>query len=255
MRPGLRILAVSIGALALVFSGTAVAAARGTGGSLPKPYICAGGDIGSGTYASITVSGACAVAPDAVISVVGGVYVGAGAQLDAQSAPSTITIGGDVLAVKGSLLGLGCQPDGVHSGHACMIEPDGHSTISVKGNITALAANTVLLNGMTIRGNVTLAGGGGDIPWSIKNDTIGGSVTVIGQTAAWVGVLFNAIGGSVTLAGITVTDPGSKAYVVLNTIGRNLICLGLPQGVSGGFMPGEVNTVGGHAIGQCASLV
>lgn len=252
MRKALQILAVSAGAVALMVSGTAAASANC---APPKPYRCTGGDIPSGTYASVTVTGACAVAADAVITVVGGVYVSAGATLDAQSAPSKITIGRNILAAKGSLLGLGCQPDGVHSEHACTIEPDGHSTITVKGNVTALAANTVLLNGITVKGNVTLLGGGGDIPWSIKNDTIRGSVTVIGQTTAWVGVLFNKIGGNVTLAHITVTDPGSLAYVVLNTIGRNLICFGLPQGVSGGFIPGEVNTVGGHAYGQCATLV
>ena len=110
------------------------------------------------------MTGNCAVAADAVIKVAGGVYVGADATLDAQSAPSKVTIGRNVVAAKGALLALGCQPDGVHTGHACTVEPDGHSTITVKGNITALGANTVLLNGITIKGTVTLLGGGGDIP-------------------------------------------------------------------------------------------
>jgi len=43
--------------------------------------------------------------------------------------------------------------------------------------------------------------------------------------------------------------------VVRNTIGRNLTCIGITPGVSGGFVPGSVNVVGGNAIGQCASLV
>ena len=79
-----------------------------------------------------------------------------------------------------------------------------------------------------------------------------------GQTAEWLGVLFNTVGGNATLTDITVVDehPGAPGvYVVRNTIGRNLTCMGLTPGVSGGFVPGSVNVVGRNAIGQCASLV
>ena len=187
-------------------------------------------------------------------------YVAAGAALDAQSAPSTITVNGNVTASRDSLLGLGCQPPSYtgNSAHSCTVEPDGHSTITVNGNVTAVNANTVLLNGVTVKRNVTLVGGGGDIPWSIKNNTIGGNITVIGQTPEWLGLLFNRIGGNARLINITLhdLDPGAPGvYVVRNTINRNLVCIALDPGVSGGFIPGEVNVVGGKAIGQCASLV
>ena len=79
-----------------------------------------------------------------------------------------------------------------------------------------------------------------------------------GQTTDWLGVLFNRIGRNVTLVNIAVTDvhPGAPGvYIVRNTIRANLTCLGLTPGVSGGFVPGSVNVVGGHATGQCASLV
>jgi hypothetical protein len=225
----------------------------------PMAYTCTGGDIPSGSYASITVKGACSVPADAVIRVAGDVNVKAGATLDAKSAPSTITVARNVNAARGALLGLGCQPDySDRSGHPCTVEPDGHSTITVRGSVTAVDANTVLLNGITIKGNVSLVGGGGPIPWSIKNNTIRRNLTVVGQTTDWLGVLFNSIGGSATLISIKVTDtdPGAPgAYVVRNTIGRDLICLGVTPGVSGGFIPGEVNVVGHRAIGECASLV
>jgi hypothetical protein len=71
-------------------------------------------------------------------------------------------------------------------------------------------------------------------------------------------VLFNKIGRNATLTNIAVTDVHPDApgvYVVKNTVGRNLKCTGLTPGVSGGFVPGSVNVVGGHATGQCASLV
>ena len=111
---------------------------------------------------------------------------------------------------------------------------------------------------MTVSGNVTLTGGGGEIPWSIKGNTIGRNLTISGVTAEWLGVQFNRIGGNATLTNITAIDPGDPGRtvaVVENTVGRNLNCTGLAPGVSGGFIPGEVNHVGRNANGQCAALV
>lgn len=255
----LKVLGTIAAAGALVLSGGPAMASASSGAHRPMPYTCTGGQVPSGSYASITVKGGCSVPAGAVIKVAGNVRVGTGATLDAQSAPSRITVGGNVIGASGSLIGLGCQPDTpAKSGHPCTTWKLGHSTITVKGSVTAIDASTVLLNGITVNGNVTLLGGGGPIPWSVKNNTIGRNVTVIGQTTDWFGLLFNSIGGSATLASITVTDtdPGAPgAYVVRNTIRRNLICAGITPGVSGGFIPGEVNTVGGRALGQCASLV
>lgn len=229
-------------------------------GSGAQAYTCAGGEIPSGTYASITVTGFCSVGSGAVINVTGNVNVAAGAVLDAQTAPSTITIGRNVTAGAGSIVGLGCQPPSYthNSAHECMVDPEGHSTISVKGNVTATGAQAFLLNGVTVNGNVTFTGGGSDeIPWSIKNNMIGGNLTVSGQRATFLGVLFNTVGRNVTLTNIAITDvdPGPGVYIVKNTVGRNLSCSGLTPGVSGGFVPGSVNTVGGNATGQCAALV
>ena len=110
----------------------------------------------------------------------------------------------------------------------------------------------------TVSGNVSLTGGGGEIPWSIKGNTIGRNFTISDIAADWLGVQFNHIGGNATLTDMTALDPGDPGRtvaVVENTVGRNLICWGLEPGVSGGFIPGEVNHVGHKAIGQCASLV
>ncbi len=260
------VLAASVGAAALVLSGGAVASAHPAS---PMAYTCTGGDfasgtftsIPSGTYASITVAGVCNIKPDAVITVAGDVNVSAGAVLDAQSAPSTITVGHNVNAAPGSILGLGCQPEntiGMFAGVPCTVEPAGHTTITIGGNVTATRANTVLIRKVTVNRNVTLTGGGGDIPWSIKGNTIGGNLTITEVTADWLGVQFNTIARNATLTHITATDPGDpgrSVAVVENTVGRNLNCTGLAPAVSGGFIPGEVNHVSGHATGQCAALV
>ncbi|MBO1754388.1 hypothetical protein [Allobranchiibius sp. CTAmp26] len=245
------------GALALT-GGPASAAACGPKG--PPAYTCTSGDVPSGTYAQLKVTGACKVAAGAKIRVLGSVRVAAGAEFDAQSAPSTITVGRNVIGAKGSLVGLGCQPTALtgNSAHPCTDQPDGHSTITVFGNVRATDAAAVLLNGTVIFGNVTLRGGGSQIPWAIKNNTIGGDLTAHGQKTDWLGVLFNTVGRSVRLTDIALSDPDPGApgvYIVRNTIGWDLVCHGLTPGVSGGFVPGSVNVVGHTATGQCASLV
>jgi hypothetical protein len=261
----LRVLgSIAVAAALAIPTGSAMAAAPG-----PAAYTCAGGDFASGnftsipggTYASITVTGVCNIVPGAVINVVGNVNVAAGAVLDGQSAPFTLTVGHNITAAAGSLLGLGCQPTnwiGRFAGVPCAADPTGHTTITVHGNVTATNADTVLLRLVTVNGNVSLSGGGGEIPWSIKGNTIGRNLTISGIAADWLGVQFNHIGGNATLTNITALDPGDpgrSVAVVENTVGRNLICMGLAPAVSGGFIPGEVNHVGRKALGQCASLV
>ena len=276
MRLGVLGTLVVAGALALS-GGPAMAAVSWVS---PAAYTCTGGDfatgdltsIPSGTYASITVKGACAVAPDAVITVIGNINVAPGAALDAQSAPSTITVKRNVTAARGALLGLGCLPNppGHMTGHPCVIEPNGSSDITVKGNVTAWDANTILLNGITVKGNVTLIGSEGTatvderataIPWAIKDNTIGGNLIAADMTPLWIGLLDNKVGGNVILFNIHITDglppnndPTPTIQVASNAIGRNLICYGLAPAVAGGFIPGQVNVVGGKALGQCAKL-
>ncbi len=242
------------GATGLIGS-TAVASASGG-------YTCTGGSIQSGTYASISVTGQCHVERNAVINVVGNINVEAGALLDAQTAPSTITVGGNVTAGSGSLLGLGCQANTAHAPHPCAIQADGHSVITVKGNVEAHGAFLVLLNGITVDKNVTLIGGGGGgsglADWAEKNDTIGGNLTIRNVTPDWLGVEFSTVGGDATLSHIWAIDPGDGGYgavsVVVNTITGNLRCEALGPRLSGGVINGEHNTVGGQTYGQCVGL-
>jgi hypothetical protein len=272
MRKALRIVAVSVGAAAMTLSGTAVASANCR---WHPAYKCTGGDfasgkftsIPSGNYTSITVAGVCNVAPHAVINVAGNINVAAGAVFDAQSAPSTITVGHNVTAASGSFLGLGCQPTntiGMFAGVPCA-DPAGFTTIIIKGNVTATDANTVLLRGavapgagkLTVNGNVTLTGGSSENPWSIKGVTIRRNLTISGVTAEFLGVQFNTIGKNARLTNITVNDvdsPPPGVTIVENKVGHNLICSGLVPGVSGGFIPGETNHVGHKATGQCKAI-
>jgi hypothetical protein len=276
---GLGTLTVS-GTLALM-GGTALAAPPS---SASTAYTCSGGevnfadppastygpDIPSGTYSSLTIEGLCEPAPNAVITVIGNITVAPGGVLDAQGNPSTITVGHQVIAESGSFLALGCLPNppGHFTGHPCGTSLVGNpldgidpataaSQITVNGNLTADGANTVGLNGITVMGNVALTGGGGPIPWAIKMNTIGGNIIVSGVTPDWVGLVSNKIGGNANLSNITITDPidpTPTVQITLNTVGKNLNCSGIGPYLSGGAFPGEGNTVGGKATGQCQNL-
>jgi hypothetical protein len=262
-----RIALVAVVAWSMAMATGLVGAASAT--PIGASYTCTGGNfatgdftsIPSGTYASITVAGVCNIQPNAVIKVIGNLNILPGAVLDAQSAPSTITVGRSVFAGPGSILGLGCQPPntiGMFAGVPCA-DPyaAGHTTITVDGNITAWDADTVLIRQVTIYGSVTLTGGGGEIPWSIKGNTIGRNLMMTNVAADWVGVQFNRVGLNATLTHLTSLDPGDPGRtvaVVENTVAGNLTCLGLLPGVSGGFIPGELNHVGQNAIGQCAAI-
>lgn len=237
---------------ALVFAGAPAANAATAG-----PGTCSGGAV-SGTFSNLTIAGPCAVPQGAELTVTGNVTVNAGAALDAQTYSSTVTVGRNVTALAGSLLGLGCQsPESVgNTAHPCA--DGGNSVVMVGGSITAAKAAAVLINGISLKGNLTATGGGSDsIPWTVKNNTIAGNVTMVGQTTNWIGVLFNRIGGNATFTNIAITDtdPGDNGmFIGHNNIGRNLNCVGITPKVSPGFGP-VPNTVGGRATGQCAALV
>ena len=270
---GLGTLVVAIAGVFALSGGPAVAVT-------PTAYTCTGGAVPSGTYASVTITGACQVKAGTVISVLGNVNVGANAVFDAQSYSSTITVGRNVIAGAGSLLGLGCLPGPAGHpmlGHLCGNDPTASSDITIDGSITATDATAVLLNGITVKGNVTLIGSEGTataterytaIPWSIKLNTIGGNLSASNMTPIWIGVLHNNVGGNVTLTNIYITDglptnpptlpadvdTNPTIQVALNTIGRNLNCFGLAPAVAPGAIPGESNNVGGNANGQCAGF-
>lgn len=268
---------------ALVYSGGSATAAPPK--ALPPAYTCSGGDfqtgkfvpIPSGTYGSLWIKGACQTGPGAVITVVGNVTVQPQAVFDAQTFASTITVGGDITTGTGSLLGLGCLPDppGHTTGHPCTdpltgqpSETAGSSDITVDGNITASQPDLVLLNGITVGGNVSVSGSKGtanvhqrttSIPWAIKNNTIGGNLTVSNATPDWFGLLLNHVAGNVTLTNIQITDglppandPAPTVIVASNTIGEDLACSGIGPNFWNGF-PVEPNVVTGVASGQCAT--
>lgn len=248
-----------LGAGATLAASAAFILPAGPAMATPTSMTCGNGDLASGTYGSLFVTGDCTVPAGAEITVRGNVIVAPGATFDAQGAPSTITIGGSVIGGAGSMVGLGCTP-----AHGC--ENGGpYSNVLVRHNIVLNAVYDAALNGIEVGGNVVSNGGGAGfvlpdfIPFSVKDDTIHGNLVVQNLKTTWFGVIRSRIDGNVVLRNIKLDDPDGNE-IVSNTIGKNLICNGLspaPQlgdaveGAPPGYGP---NAIGGRAIGQCASI-
>lgn len=249
---------------AALASTAAVILPAGAALAAPTTATCGNGQLGSGTYGQVLVTGHCSVPAHANITVLNNVIVAPGAIFDAQSAPAKIRIGGSVIGGSGSMVGLGCTP-----AHGC--EPGTtyggqSSTISVAHNIALDHVYNAAFNGIEVGGNLVSSGGGAGfvgpqqfVPFSVKDDTIHGNLVVNDLTTTWFGVIRSKIGGNVVLTNIRLDDPDGNE-IVADTIGKNLVCLGLnPHPHLGdaveGAPPGYgASTVGGHRVGQCVSI-
>ena len=241
----------------LVATGVALVAMALAGSALagkPGQETCSGGDIASGTYNGLIVTGNCTIPNGATVTVDGNVTVADGAVLYAVTM-STVNITGNVKVGRGAIFGLGCS----------FFIPGcedfaGASTWTVGGNIVANQPKTMYLDFIRIHGSVISVGGGDpSLNFPIKDNTIDGNVTVLGWQGLWFGVIRNTVGGSVVLLGNRASDtseePGSDSTeVVTNTISGNLICLFNTPAAQIGDTGGSPNTVGGHKIGECAGL-
>lgn len=226
---------------------------------------CSGGSIASGIYSNLKIAGTCAVDAGSV-TVEGNVTVLPGAVLVAAFAGSNLTIRGHVDVHKNGILVLGCEPDHF----TCFNDPS--NTLStndtVDGSLTAEHALTVLVHHSTIGHNVTLSGGGGGATCSVfppvlggnpaygdfEDIIIGGNLTITGWQSCWLGFFRDTIMRNVDFHGNVSADPDGNE-IATNSIGGNLSCTGNSPNPQIGDSGGSLNTVRGHANGQCADIV
>ena len=195
-------------------------------------YTCTGGNVPPGTYSSIRITGVCYM-PAGTIVVRGNLAVAPGALLDAVTpgdppaspvVPATVLIGGNVFVGKGAVLLFGCSPN-ISCG-----SPPGISFDRIRGNLTAIGAQGVVVHSASIGGSASLLGGGGGAaaktcnaqspgtppiadlePWSqdpnldqtpvysdFEDSSIGGNLTVAGLTSCWLGSVRNQVRGNGT---------------------------------------------------------
>lgn len=222
----------------------------------------------SGNYTDLTVKGVAYVANGASLTVSGNLTLAAGSCLDAFST-GTVVVGRNVAVGNGATLALGCAPG---SNGPPPIAPCFFTTTNdvVGGNITADQPRTMYLTAVTVGGNVVSNGGGFSAPglnFPVKDMKIAGNLILQGWTGgpgAWIGALRNQVDGNVVFDNNVGHRPGGgfpndSSEIVGNTVGGNLICQNnTPAALYGdayGEAPGNgPNTVGRHAIGECADL-
>lgn len=244
-------------------------------------YVCSGGVIPSGSYRSMMVLGICYV-PAGTVAVQGDLTVAPGALFDALDPPSgqlgtalpgTVTVGGSIKVGRGAVLALGCGSDLCDPS---LIDTDDQ----VGGSITAIGALAVIVHAVTIRGDLTVIGGGGGPAFAgspgsgaclnvspplfnddpglagvpafsgMDDNTIGGSLTIVGVQTCWLGGARNNVRHDVVFAGNRTGSPDGDE-IVSNTVHRDIICFRNDVAVQFGDGGGTPNVVSGHALGEC----
>jgi hypothetical protein len=264
--------------LILAFASPAGAWQGGPDHDHVKPATCTGTldapGVLSGTYFSnVVVNGACAVnAGPAVIKgdlfITPGSTVASVFALDAQSPTSTgssLTVAGDVFVQHDGALILGCEPEAF----PCVDDPSG--TLSshgrIGGDLIATGALGVVMHATTVYGDVRQGGGGGglscDPPFpgvfglfggpaysDYEDNSIGGSLGVVGLQTCWFGALRDKVHGDAYVVKNSLGDPDAME-VVSNDVSGDVACFGNSPHVQFGDSGGTPNQVGGFAFGEC----
>jgi hypothetical protein len=278
MRKMLRLAAITSLALATVVLGAGAAGAAQSDhhqrntctGTFKAPGVLAGKYKGN-----VVVTGVCAVNGGAAV-IKGDLILAPGSALNATFAlnaagtgTSSLTVKGDVKVGPGALLAMGCEPNF----SPCTDDPNASTGGSltgqnkVFGDIRAFQALGVLLHASTIKGDVSLHGGGGaescnppfpgafaDLqspPFSDAEDnTIGGNLTMTGLQSCWLGALRNSVRGNVFVARNTMADPDAME-ILANRIHGSIACFSNSPAVQYGDSGSSPNLVKRHAFGEC----
>jgi hypothetical protein len=264
---------------------TGVASATGIHGS----YTCSGGNVPAGVYRSMRVTGVC-YTPSGNVTIQRSLTITPGALLDAVTAgdptsgtpvvPATVDVKGNVYVEQGAALLFGCSPNITCS------NPPGISYDRIGGNLTAYAAQGVVVHSATIDGNVSIRHGGGGAaantcnsqtagsptvtnlePWSedagldftpvytdFEDVTVGGNLSVVGLNTCWLGSLRNQVGKNATYRGNRMGDPDG-AEIANNVVHGNLACRNNSPAAQFGDSEAAPNLVFGSGFGECGFAV
>ena len=138
----------------------------------------------------------------------------------------------------------------------------------MNGKVNDKEAMTMKKDYKNVSGNDTTIGGGDNkmrdeqngegVVFPMKDDSIGGNLTVSFWAGAWFGIIRDHVGGSVIAIGNVGTRTGDSNLpdyneIVTNTIGGNLLCLFNNPHAQIGDSGGSPNTVAGLKLGECAA--
>jgi hypothetical protein len=241
-------------------------------GTLAAPGVLAG------TYrGDVVVTGVCQVNGGAAV-IKGDLILAPGSALNAtfalndvaKTGRSSLTVRGDVKVQHGAVLGMGCEPnqmpcsDDPNAGTGGTLTGQNH----VSGDVTGSRALAIIVHASTIRGDVSLRGGGGgvtcDVPATgifaslqspvfsdFEDSTIGGNLTITGLRTCWLGALRNHVRENVIDVNNTMADPDANEALA-NVIHGSIACFGNSPAVQYGDSGSSPNQVRRHAFGECA---
>lgn len=254
MKVLLRLL-VGVAALSGVLLGTGTAHAASARAGMSSKGTCSGGAIAPGTYTSLKVTGFCAI-PVGTVRVRGTLTITENAALDASIPTGTLIVFGGVSVEHGGAFVLGCSP-----AFGCATTTND----SINGGVRADRPLALIFHSNTIRGHVSLQGGGGGVNCDFnplfqgpvfsdfEDNQIFGGATVSGLQSCWFGFIRNDVRGTVSLDNNSFADPDAME-VTTNTIRGSLACFNNSPAAQFGDSGGTPNTVTGKKLGECAAL-
>ena len=279
MRKILRFAAVTslvLGTVVLGAGAAGAAQARGHQRSTCTGTFNAPGVLAGKYKGDVVVTGVCVVNGGAAV-IKGDLILAPGSAVNATFAlndvagtgTSSLTVKGDVKVGSGALLAVGCEPNF----SPCTDDPNAGTggTLTgqnkVFGDVRAFQALGVLLHASTIKGDVSLRGGGGaescDPPFpgifadlgsppfsDAEDNSIGGDLTMTGLHSCWLGALRNHVRGNVFVAGNTMADPDAME-ILANLVHGSIACFHNSPAVQYGDSTGSPNQVKRHAFGEC----
>ena len=279
----LRLAAITSLALATVVLGAGTAGAAET--HHHQPNTCTGTlaapGVLAGTYrGDVVVTGVCFVNGGAAV-IKGDLILAPGSALNAKFAlndvagtgRSSLTVRGDVKVGYGAVLAMGCEA----INGPCLDDPNAATggTLTgqnrVLGSVRASGALAVLVTASTIRGDVSLRGGGGGVTCAVPatgifaalqspvysdttGNTIGGDLTITGLRTCWLGALRNQVRGNVVDANNTMADPDANE-ILANVVRGSIACFANSPAVQYGDSASSPNQVRRHAFGECSFSV
>jgi hypothetical protein len=243
----IRVLAIALGASGLLIAGVGTASAQTS--------TCSGGIIAAGEYGTLVVTGPCELPDAGTVNVHASLTVTSTGALNGVKL-STLNVQGNVFVRAGGVLELGCSEE---------LGCSGPSHDRIGQSVRATNALAVILHNDTIGGSVVVSGGGGGLTCApravlqgspayvdVEDSVIGQSVTIAYVKSCWLGVIRNTVHGNVSIHDNTFADPDATE-VFSNTISQSLICSNNSPAANAGDS-GAPNVVGGHKLGECASL-
>lgn len=279
MRKLLRLAAITslvLGTVVLGAGAAGAAQAHGHHSSTCTGTFKAPGVLAGKFKGDVVVTGVCVVNGGAAV-IKGDLILAPGSALNATFAlndvagtgTSSLTVKGDVKVGRGALLAMGCEPNF----SPCTDDPNAGTggTLTgqnkVFGSVRAFQAVGVLLHASTIKGSVSVLGGGGvescnppfpgvfaDLgspPFTDAEDnSIGGNLTMAGLHSCWLGALRNSVRGSVLVAGNSMADPDAME-ILANLVRGSIACFKNSPAVQYGDSAGSPNQVKRHAFGEC----